>query len=71
MYSIIKQNDNEVTIKVTWEIDDGYVGGSRPHETIIDFDIEDWKELTEEQLEEQIDDAVEDDFNDKITFIIT
>lgn len=55
---------------VTWEIDDGYAGGNRPHETEIDDDelaecetIEDKKQLIREY--------VQSDFSANIDWYIT
>lgn len=40
-------------IEVKWQVEDGYVGASRPQRTVIDtddlMDQEEWDALTEEQ----------------------
>ena len=38
-------------MKITWEVDDGYAGGSRPHNTEIDNDELDECETDEEREE--------------------
>ena len=63
-------------INVTWEVDDGYAGGSAPHNLEVntnDFvnDDDEWNELTEEQKENYIADAVQDDFDNSINWYIT
>ena len=54
-------------MKVIWEIEDGYVGGSRPHEITIPDEEIDECESTEE-IEELITDYVRDDFEQTVTF---
>ena len=55
---------------VIWEVDDGYCGGSRPHETVIDDSEFEYCE-TEEERQEIIDDAVRNDFEQTISWFIT
>lgn len=54
-------------MKITWEVDDGYVSGARPHETIIDDE-----ELIEcsniGEMEEVIEEAVQSDFEQNINW---
>ncbi len=56
-------------MKITWEIEDGYVGKSRPQYTTVDDD-----ELalceTEQEREQLIEEAVQYDF-ENITWSIT
>lgn len=57
------------TIIITWEVDDGYVGGARPHE--VEIDVEDIKECESvEEVENLIEEMVEADFNDKVSWYI-
>lgn len=63
-------------ITVKWEVEDGYVGGDRPHCTkidlLMDFDtIEEWESLPEEKKREYIADIVQEDFEQKISFGIS
>jgi hypothetical protein len=60
-------------IKVTWEVEDGYAGKSRPQTTIIDIEQEhmsegEWNELSEDEKRELIEDCVREDFENKISF---
>lgn len=56
-------------MKIIWEVEDGYVGKSAPHETEIDDD-----ELaeceTEEARENLISDSIQEDFNQKVSWSI-
>jgi hypothetical protein len=54
-------------MKVKWQVEDGYCGGSRPHETIID-DTELEECETEEEIEELIEERIKEDFNQKISW---
>jgi len=57
-------------MKVTWEVDDGYVGGSRPHTTNIDeLDIEDCEDIDEAM--EMVRDMIQEDYDQKINWFIT
>ena len=63
-------------LTIIWEIDDGYVGKSRPHKTIFDTDDwtndeEEWNELSEQQKKEYIEEAVQNDFDQTIFFYIS
>lgn len=53
-------------MKIFWEVNDGYAGGSRPHETVID-DGDLAACLTEHEREELIQDLVQEDFESKIS----
>jgi hypothetical protein len=53
-------------MKITWEIDDGYIGRSRPHHLEIpDNDMED---MNDEEKVKYIEEYIQDDFNDKISW---
>ena len=56
-------------MKVKWQVDDGYVSGSRPQTTKIDDD-----ELaeceTEEERKELINDYIQNDFEQRISWSI-
>ena len=61
-------------ITVTWEIDDGYHGGSRPHKTSFEsheHEDENWEDLTEERRQEIIDQEVEQDYRNNYGFSVT
>ena len=61
-------------MKVIWEVEDGYVGKSRPQTTEIpDEDFEPYKEdgkIDEEVKQQIIEDYVQDDFNQIISWAI-
>ena len=54
-------------MRVTWEVDDGYVGKSRPQHTEVPDD-----ELagceTDEERETLIDDYIQEDFDNRISW---
>lgn len=56
-------------MKVTWEVEDGYCGKSRPQFTEIDDD-ELAQFQTEEEREKHIFDCIQDDFDNKISWCI-
>lgn len=57
-------------MKVTWEVDDGYVGGSRPQTVEVDDnELADCE--NEEQRRQLIEDYVQEDFENKVTWYIT
>lgn len=59
-------------IKVTWEVEDNYAGGSRPHSTMFDTEwYDDWEELSDDLKKRCIEEVVQEDFDQKITFSIT
>lgn len=57
-------------MKVTWEVDDGYIGKSAPHVTEIDDD-----ELTECETEQEREDfiaeCIEEDFRQTVSWYET
>lgn len=60
-------------IRVRWQVEDGYVGKSRPQETVIDVQNElmpklEWQELSDEEKREHIDSIVQEDFERRIRF---
>jgi len=62
-------------IVVKWEVEDGYVGRSRPQRTVIDvenhlMDESEWNELSDEEKRKIIEEAVQEDFDQKISFAI-
>jgi hypothetical protein len=65
-----------MTLDVTWQVEDGYVGGSRPHHTKIRLDdyvddIESWNQMSQEEKDDIIRDIVREDFEQRIDFSIT
>ena len=56
-------------VLVTWEVDDGYCGRSRPQHTYVD--PEDLKDLSDEERDAVIDDHIREDFEAKIAWSIT
>jgi hypothetical protein len=53
-------------MKITWMIEDGYVGASRyQHLEIPDEDMED---MDDEAKEKYIEEYIQNDFNDKISW---
>jgi len=56
-------------MRVTWEVDDGYAGKSRPQH--LDISDEEFEECTtEEDKQVLIEDFVQEDFDNRITFHI-
>lgn len=55
-------------MRVTWQVEDGYVGGSRPHTTVIDD--EDMEDLDEKEREEFITERIDEDFRETISWTI-
>jgi len=57
-------------ISITWNVDDGYVGKSRPQNTEIDLSelVETLHYEGEESLRELIFDYVQEDFEQKVSF---
>lgn len=54
-------------MKIKWEAEDGYVGGSRPH--YLEVDDDELSECeTEEEKNQLIDDYVREDFEQTVTF---
>lgn len=58
----MKKNDY---IEVRWEIDDGYVGKSRPHTTRVYFDELD-DDASDEEIFDYIEEAIQSDFEQRI-----
>lgn len=62
-------------IEVTWEIEDGYAGKSRPQHLSFDtddfMDEQEWNDLPEKDKKEIINQEVLRDFNDKISYAVT
>lgn len=52
-------------VEFTFELDDGYAGGSRPHS--IDIDESDMEDMTAEQQEEYVSDVIWDNLSNYIT----
>jgi hypothetical protein len=51
--------------RITWEVDDGYVGKSRPQQCFIEEnDIE--EDMTEEDLRELFSTVIQDSFEQKV-----
>lgn len=62
-------------ITISWEVEDGYAGGSRPHRVSFDptnyiDEDETWEEISQERKDEIINDIVETDFEQTISFVI-
>lgn len=60
-------------ITVKWEVEDGYVGKSRPQKTFIDIEKElmseeEWDELSKAEKMEHIESIVQEDFEQRISF---
>ena len=56
-------------MKIIWQVDDGYVGGNRPHTTEIpDDELENCE--TEEERKELISEYIQDDFNNIVSWYI-
>jgi hypothetical protein len=53
-------------IEVTWQVEDGYVGKSRPQYTTFRIDKEDWEDYTEQDKMDCVDEYVDDDFREKM-----
>jgi hypothetical protein len=63
------------TIEVTWQVEDGYAGGSAPHHTSLDLDdldmtAEEFNALSEDEKIEAVNDYVQDDFNQTISWYV-
>lgn len=60
-------------ITITWEVEDGYCGPSRPHKTIVDTNDhvdsdEEWEALDAGEKEIILQDAVQEDFESNISW---
>ena len=52
---------------IYWEVDDGYIGRSRPQTTVIpDEELEEFE--TDEERERYITDCIEEDFRNNISW---
>lgn len=63
-------------IIITWEVEDGYVGMSRPQKSVFSpLDVvdseEEWYALSEEDKESHIDEFLQYEFENKILFCQT
>lgn len=56
-------------MKVRWEVEDGYVGGSRPHYTEVD-DEELAECETEQERQNLIDEYIQEDFEQTVTWSV-
>lgn len=57
------------TVKVSWEVSDGYVGKSRPQSTTVD--VEDFEDLDEQEIEHLLFETVQEDFDQQISWDIS
>lgn len=56
-------------MKITWEVEDGYCGGSRPQYTEVpDEDLDECE--TDDEREKLIEEYVQDDFDQTVSFTI-
>lgn len=56
-------------MRLTWEVDDGYCGGSRPqHTEVPDDELEECE--SEEERQQLIEDYIQNDFEQRITWFI-
>lgn len=63
------KGDGQYTV-ITYEVEDGYVGGSRPHSVKISNDDLDEYE-TESEIEAFIEECVQEDFEQNVSWTIT
>lgn len=56
-------------IKVKYEVDDGYLGGSRPH--YIQVDTEDYEGASEEDIINDLEEAIQEHFLTNSNFIFS
>lgn len=56
------------TITAEWEVDDGYMGGRRPHTTKID--VEAFEGLTRAEAEQELHAQVKEDYDQNIGYDI-
>ena len=57
-------------VTVVWEVDDGYVGGSRPQTTEIDLDEFD-ADMSDITIIRMIEDYIQEDFLQRVTWEVT
>lgn len=55
-------------IKVRWEADDGYVGGSRPHMFTIDLDEMAQDCETEQEAEDYLNTEIQSEFENRVSW---
>ena len=64
----------EIEFRVSWEIEDDYVGKSRPQTTIVRpsdyYGEEEWNDMSEIDREVFVEECVQEDFNQKVSFSI-
>lgn len=56
------------TVRVQYEIDDGYAGKARPQ--YFEIDTEDFKDMTEDQIEQAIVNAAEDHMRQNMSVVV-
>lgn len=56
-------------MRVTWQVDDGYVGGRPQYTEIDDEELAEYE--TEEEKEQFISECIQEDFDNKISWYIT
>jgi len=56
-------------MRITWQVDDGYVGGRPQHTEIDDEELEECE--TEDEKRALIEDIIQEEFYQKISFYIT
>jgi phage-related protein len=61
-------------IKIHWQVEDGYVGKSRPQTTTVrpfdDFSQDEWDEMNSKERDEYLQECVQNDFDQTISFAI-
>jgi hypothetical protein len=61
-------------LHITWEIEDGYVGGSRPQHLDVDtddwMDADEWENMPAEEKEDFKYERVQEAFDNKVSFYI-
>ncbi len=53
-------------MKIKWEVEDGYVGKSRPQ--YLEIPDEDLEDMDEDEKQSYIEDSVKNDFENKVSF---
>jgi hypothetical protein len=54
-------------IRITWEVSDGYAGGSRPHHFSVD--PENYRNTDPEDMKTELGDEIQQDFSDKVSWV--
>jgi hypothetical protein len=63
---MFKKGENKM--KVKWELDDGYLGASRPH--WVEIPEDEFRDCTtKKEVNEVIEEFVQDDFNGRVSFV--